>query len=160
VFNLTGKIAVVTGAGSGIGRAIATVFALQGAQLVALDIDEAAAAHTVSLITAEGGRANAAACDVTDASGVRAVFDAIVGRHTRVDILVNNAGIAHVGTIEQTGEADFDRVYRVNVRRVPVQPGVLPVMVRQGGGSFSIWPIISMIGVPGFFCYSMSKARF
>jgi NAD(P)-dependent dehydrogenase (short-subunit alcohol dehydrogenase family) len=159
VFSLSGKIAVVTGGGSGIGRAIATVFARQGAHLFVLDTDEDAAAETVALIAAAGGRAHAAACDVTDAPGVRTTFDGIVASHARLDILVNNAGIAHVGTIEHTGEEDFDRVYRVNVKGVFLcSQAAVPAMVRQGGGVIlNMASIVSMIGVPDRFAYSMSK---
>ena len=159
MFNLTGKVAVVTGGGSGIGRAIASVLARQHAHLVVLDMDEAAAVQTVALIEAAGGRAHPAVCDVTDASHVRTTFDAIVRSHTRVDILVNNAGIAHVGTIEHTAEHDFDRVYRVNVKGVFLcSQAALPIMVRQGAGVIlNMASIVSMIGVPERFAYSMSK---
>ena len=159
MFNLSGKVAVVTGGGSGIGRAIALTFASQGAHLVVLDVDPAAARETAAAITTAGGGAPAAACDVTDRSSVRATFDRIVASHARLDILVNNAGIAHVGTIEQTSEEDFDRLYRVNVKGVYLcSQAAVSVMVRQGGGVIlNMASIVSMIGVPERFAYSMTK---
>jgi 2-keto-3-deoxy-L-fuconate dehydrogenase len=159
VFNLTGKVAVVTGGGSGIGRAIALTFARQGADMIVLDVDLEAARDTATAISAAGGIAHAVRCDVTAASVVRATFDGMVGSHPRLDILVNNAGIAHVGTIEQTGEEDFDRLYRVNVKGVFLcSQAAIPVMVRQGGGVIlNMASIASIVGVPERFAYSMSK---
>jgi NAD(P)-dependent dehydrogenase (short-subunit alcohol dehydrogenase family) len=159
VFNLSGKVAVVTGGGSGIGRAIALTFARQGAHMVVLDVDLAAARNTATAISVAGGIAHAVQCDVTAASVVRTTFDGIVGSHPRLDILVNNAGIAHVGTIEQTGEEDFDRLYRVNVKGVFLcSQAAIPAMVRQGGGVIlNMASIVSIVGVPERFAYSMSK---
>jgi NAD(P)-dependent dehydrogenase (short-subunit alcohol dehydrogenase family) len=159
VFDLSGKVAVVTGGGSGIGRAISTLFGAQGARVVVLDIDADAARETAALITAAGGRADAQACNVAEASVVRAAFDSIVGRAGRLDILVNNAGIAHVGNIEHTSEEDFDRLYRVNVKGVYLcSQAALPVMVGQGGGVIlNMASIVSFIGVADRFAYSMTK---
>jgi NAD(P)-dependent dehydrogenase (short-subunit alcohol dehydrogenase family) len=150
MFRLDGKHAVVTGAGSGIGAAIAQLFAKQGASIAALDLDEAAARAT-----AEQASARAFRCDVADAADVKATFD----RLGRVDILVNCAGIAHVGTVESTSEADFDRVYRVNVKGVFLccQAGV-PRMLEQGGGVIlNLASVVSHKGIPDRFAYSMSK---
>ena len=159
MFNLTGKVAVVTGGGSGIGRAIALMFAGQGARLVVLDLDEEAARETASTIASAGGSVLAAACDVSDAESVRAAFDLAVREHGRLDILVNNAGVAHVGNIEQTPEEDFDRLYRVNVKGVYLcTRAAVPTMVGQGGGVIlNMASIVSLIGVAERFAYSMSK---
>jgi 2-keto-3-deoxy-L-fuconate dehydrogenase len=159
LFNLSGKVAVVTGSGSGIGQAISTVFARQGARVVALDLDEGAAVRTVEEIRSAGGHADAIACDVADATQVRKVFSAVEGDGHRLDILVNNAGISHVGNIEQTSEEDFDRLYRVNVKGVFLcSQAALPIMVRQGGGVIlNLASIVALIGVPDRFAYSMSK---
>ncbi|MCM3879960.1 MAG: glucose 1-dehydrogenase [Vicinamibacterales bacterium] len=159
LFNLSGKVAVVTGSGSGIGRAISTVFARQGAHVVALDVDEGSAVETVEAIRADGGRADALACDVSDAAQVRTAFEAIdVARH-RLDILVNNAGIAHVGNIAETSEEDFDRLYRVNVKGVFLcSQAALPVMRRAGSGVIlNLASIAALVGVADRFAYSMSK---
>ena len=159
MFNLSGKVTVVTGGGSGIGRAIATRFGGQGAHIVVLDLDGRAAKDTAAEIVAAGGSADAAACDVSDAAGVKAAFDGIVARTRRLDILINNAGVAHVGNIERTPEDEFDRLYRVNVKGVYLcSQAAVPVMVRQGGGVIlNMASIVSFIGVADRFAYSMTK---
>jgi 2-keto-3-deoxy-L-fuconate dehydrogenase len=159
VFNLTGKVAVVTGGGSGIGRAISTLFGSRGAHVVVLDLDAHAASETAAAIAGADGKADAAACDVSDASAVKAAFDLIVGRTQRLDILINNAGVAHVGNIERTPEDEFDRLYRVNVKGVYLcSRAAVPVMVRQGGGVIlNMASIVSFIGVADRFAYSMTK---
>ncbi|PYQ98056.1 MAG: hypothetical protein DMF96_12265 [Acidobacteria bacterium] len=115
MFDLHRKVAVVTGAGSGIGAAIAALFARQGARTVVLDVNETAQA-TADAIRAAGGDAIARRCDVSAPDDVRSAFHDLDGELGRLDILVNNAGIAHVGTIEQTSPDDLDRLYAVNVR--------------------------------------------
>ena len=159
LFDLGEKVAVVTGAGSGIGAAIARVFARQRARVVVLDRDEAAARRTVDEIGAAGGQATASACDVADGEQVARVFGRIVADEDRIDILVNNAGIAHVGTIEGTTEADLDRLYAVNVKGVYLcARAALPAMIKQGGGVIlNMASIASLVGVPERFAYSMTK---
>jgi NAD(P)-dependent dehydrogenase (short-subunit alcohol dehydrogenase family) len=159
IFDLQNKVAVVTGGGSGIGAAIARLFARQHAHVVALDLDEAAARRTVEAIGADGGHGEAIACDVTDAAQIAAAFERVTGAHARIDILVNNAGISHVGTIERTAEADFDRLYRVNVKGVYLcARAAVPIMVAQGGGVIlNMASIASLVGVPERFAYSMTK---
>jgi NAD(P)-dependent dehydrogenase (short-subunit alcohol dehydrogenase family) len=159
VFDLAEKVAVVTGAGSGIGAAIAHLFARQHARVVALDLDEAAARRTAEQIAAAGGQAAAVACDVADGKQVPRVFERIAAGHHRIDILVNNAGIAHVGTIERTTEADFDRLFAVNVKGVYLcARAAVPLMIAQGGGVIlNMASIASLIGLPERFAYSMTK---
>jgi 2-keto-3-deoxy-L-fuconate dehydrogenase len=159
LFNLTGKVAVVTGGGSGIGQAISILFGAQGARVVVIDVDAEGARETAARITAAGGGADAQPCNVSDAAAVRATFDSIVGRAGRLDILVNNAGVAHVGNIERTPEDDFDRLYRVNVKGVYLcSQAAVPVMVGQGGGVIlNMASIVSFIGVADRFAYSMTK---
>jgi NAD(P)-dependent dehydrogenase (short-subunit alcohol dehydrogenase family) len=159
LFNLSGKVAVITGGGSGIGRAISTLFGRQGAHVVVVDLDGAAANETAAEITRSGGTADGAACDVSDRAAVSAMFHAIAGRNSRIDILINNAGIAHVGNIERTTENDFDRLYRVNVKGVFLcTQAAVPIMVRQGGGVIlNMASIVAFIGVADRFAYSMTK---
>jgi NAD(P)-dependent dehydrogenase (short-subunit alcohol dehydrogenase family) len=146
MFRLDGKHAVVTGAASGIGAAIARLFARQGASVTALDLDQVAAQATLP---------QAVRCDVSDAADVKAVFEKL----GRVDILVNSAGIAHVGTVETTSEADFDRVYRVNVKGVFLccQAGVKRMLAQGGGVILNMASVVSHKGIPERFAYSMSK---
>jgi 2-keto-3-deoxy-L-fuconate dehydrogenase len=159
LFNLSGKVAVVTGGGSGIGQAISTLFGRQGAQVVVLDRDLQAATDTAAAIVGRGGIADAAECDVSDAAGVKTTFNTIVRRAGRLDILINNAGIAHVGNIERTPEDEFDHLYRVNVKGVYLcSQAAVPAMVRQGGGVIlNMASIVSFIGVADRFAYSMTK---
>jgi 2-keto-3-deoxy-L-fuconate dehydrogenase len=158
-FDLSGKTAVVTGGGAGIGQAICVVFAAAGARVEILERNEAAAAETVAKIRDAGGEAAASACDVADEASVQAAIEAIDGRHDNLDILVNNAGIASIGDAINTTEAEFDRVYAVNVKGVRnCLHSVLPKMVAGGGGVvLNIASTASIMGLDDRFAYSMSK---
>jgi len=159
VFELTGKAAIITGGGSGIGQAISELFARQGARVAILDVQEAAAADTAQRIKSAGGVAEAIRCDITDASDVKAAFDAAQEATGPVNILVNNAGIAHVGTIETTSEADFDRVCRVNIKGafLCAQQAIGRMTPRGGGVILNMASIASLIGIPERFAYSVTK---
>ena len=159
LFNLAGKTAVITGGGSGIGRSISTLFARQGALVYILELNQEAAAQTLDDITEQGGKASSFACNVSNQAEVASAFDAIRQQTGRIDIVVNNAGIAHVGNIEQTTEADLDRIYQVNVKGV--YNGMLAAvkhMQETGGGVIlNMASVASVIGIPDRFAYSMSK---
>ena len=161
MFRLDGKTAVVTGAGSGIGQAIASTFASNGALVYALDRDLKAAGGTVESIRAAGGAASALDCDVAIADSVEAAFARIDSdkNSQRIDILINNAGIANIGTVENTSEADFDRVYSVNVKGIFLcsRAAVRRMLASGGGVILNLASIASLIGLTDRFAYSMSK---
>jgi len=143
-FRLDGRVAVVTGGGSGIGQAIALKLAAHGAVIRVLDVNESASAATCQQISATGGTASAHLCDVTSQPDVKALFDQLFSGD-RVQILINNAGISHVGTVESTTEADFDRVVRVNVKGFyNCMHAVVGHMKNSGGGV-----IVNMASIAG-----------
>ena len=158
MFDLHDKVAVVTGAGSGIGAAIATLFARQGARCIIIDRNDSADA-TVQTICDAGGHADAWRCASRPPAEVVRTFTEIHERFGRIVILVNNAGIAHVDTIEQTTPEDLDRLYAVNVRGLFLcsRPAV-GIMLPQGGADReNMASITSLVGVPERFAYSMTK---
>ena len=158
MFDLTRKVALVTGAGSGIGAAIAALFARQGARVVILDVNDSGDTTAAAIVSA-GGEAIARRCNVADADAVARTFRDVAAELGRIDILVNNAGIAHVGTIEQTTPEDLDRLYAVNVRGLFLcSRAAVGIMLPQGGGVIlNMASIASLVGVPERFAYSMTK---
>lgn len=154
------KTALVTGAGSGIGRAIAIRFASAGARVAALDLVEEAARSVVDAIADDGGTAIVVQCDVTKQKAVDQAFRGVRERFGSIDVLVNSAGVAHVGTIEQTSEEDLDRIYAVNVKGVYhcLRAGIAAMKAQGSGGAIlNIASVASSIGIPDRFAYSMSK---
>ena len=155
MFSLKNKVAVVTGGAKGIGKAICQTFAAQGATICLLDID---LPEAQKVETAIGPECSVYPCDVTDFSQVCSTIRSIVEVHDHIDILVNNAGTAYIGTIETTSEADFDRVYQVNVKGVYFgMKAALPHMKPHGSSIINLASIVSEIGLPDRFAYSMSK---
>ena len=159
MFDLSGKVALVTGGGSGIGEAICHALARHGAEVCILDIDVEEAQRVQADIVAEEGRATVFPCDVGNQQAVDAVFAQIHQRHGTLDVLVNNAGIAHIGTVETTTEEDMDRIFQVNVKGVyNGMKAAVPYMKAQGGGSIiNMASIVSTVGIPDRFAYTMSK---
>jgi 2-keto-3-deoxy-L-fuconate dehydrogenase len=155
MFKLNEKIAVVTGSGSGIGKAVALLFAKQDAQVHVIDLNEEACNATVKEIQQTGGKAFAHVCNVADQQQVKEVFSKI----GKVDILVNSAGVSHVGNVENTTETDFDRLYNVNVKGVYncLQAGVTIMKKNKSGVILNLASIANNIGLADRFAYSMSK---
>jgi 2-keto-3-deoxy-L-fuconate dehydrogenase len=155
MFNLKNKTAVITGGGSGIGQAIAVLFAKQGATVHVLELSEESGKETQNLIYTEGSLCVVHPCNVGDQAAVLSVFEKI----GPIDILVNNAGIAHIGNVENTAEADFDRVFSVNVKGVyNCLKAAIPLMKQKGGGVIlNMASIAALVGIQDRFAYSMSK---
>jgi len=156
-FDLSGKQAIVTGGGSGIGKAIAIALAGQGAEVCILDLNIENGQHVADTIVASGGKAVCIACDVSDFESVNGAFHtATEGK--RLDILVNNAGIAHIGSVGNTSPDDFDTIYGVNVKGVfhCLKAGV-ERMKSSGGAIINISSIAAHVGLSDRFAYSMSK---
>ncbi|MEZ4825321.1 MAG: SDR family oxidoreductase [Bacteroidia bacterium] len=135
-FSLNGKTALITGAASGIGLAIATLFARQGAFVYLTDLNESAGNVAVSNIVQEGGRAKFIQLNVADAAASQTVAETVLQESTHLDILVNNAGIGFVGTMLETSVDDLDRLYQVNVRGVfNLCKAFLPSMIARKEGN-------------------------
>ena len=156
MFQLNEKIAVITGGGSGIGKATALLFAKQGAEVHVMDLNEEACNITVRDIQESNGKAIAQVCDVTDQQRVKAIFSKI----GKVDILVNSAGISYIGNVENTTEADLDRLYNVNIKGVYncLQAAVSIMKQNKGGVILNLASVAGIIGLADRFAYSMTKA--
>jgi NAD(P)-dependent dehydrogenase (short-subunit alcohol dehydrogenase family) len=155
MFQLDKKIAVITGSGSGIGKATALLFAKQGAEVHLIDLNEEAVNATADEIKRENGKAVPHACDVTVQQVVKDVFNSI----GKVDILVNSAGVSHIGNVETTSEEDFDRLYKVNVKGVYncLQAAVSIMKPNKTGVILNLASIASTVGITERFAYSMTK---
>jgi 2-keto-3-deoxy-L-fuconate dehydrogenase len=154
MFSLKDKVSIITGGGSGIGKAIAVLFAKQGSEVHILDIDENAKA-VVEEINVSGGRSFFHKCDVTQQTYIKNIVEGI----PVIDILVNNAGIAHVGTIETTTEDDLVRLFNVNVKGMyNCMHEVIPVMKKKNAGCIlNMGSVAAAVGIPDRFAYSMTK---
>ncbi|MCC9168207.1 SDR family NAD(P)-dependent oxidoreductase [Pontibacter harenae] len=155
MFRLDDKVALVTGGGSGIGKAVALTFAQQGALVQVLDVNQEQAQATVEEIQNSGGTAYTQTCDVTNQQQVVEVFRSI----GKLDILVNSAGVSHIGKADTTSEQDFDCVFQVNVKGVyNCLYAAIPIMKENGGGVIlNMGSIAALVGLPDRFAYSLSK---
>jgi len=158
--DFTGKVALVTGGGNGIGRAASVAFARHGAKVVVVDRDAGGAKATTGIIQQNGGDAIAVTADVTKAEEVKAYVAAAIGAYGRIDCFFNNAGIeGKVAPIAEHDEAMFDQVIGVNVKGVFLGlRHVLPEMIRQGGGAVvNTSSVAGLVGTPGMPAYVASK---
>jgi NAD(P)-dependent dehydrogenase (short-subunit alcohol dehydrogenase family) len=163
---LKGKIAMVVGAGSigpgwGNGKATAVSFAREGASVFCVDRNAAAAEETASIINGEGGKATAFTADVSRATDVEAMVAACLKTYGRIDVTDNNVGIAEMGSVVEVSEAEWDRVFAVNLKSAYLaMKHVIPVMQKQGGGSIiNISSIASIrhLGI-SYVTYATTKA--
>jgi len=157
MFKLDNKVAVITGGGSGIGRAIATIFAQQGAKIYIIDVDEKGAEETVKVIADASGEATFKKCDISSKEQVDTVISEII-TESGIDILVNNAGIAHIGNIEQVTPEAVDRLFGVNVKGMyHIIYAAIPHLKKKGGVILNMASIASLVGITDRFAYSMTK---
>ncbi|HET8827030.1 MAG TPA: SDR family oxidoreductase, partial [Terriglobales bacterium] len=157
-FRLDGKTAVITGAGSGIGRAIALKFAACGAAVHLLDVNLPQAETVASEIKKSGGDATPWACDVSDHAQTAATFQKLFGG-VRLNVLVNNAGISQIGKVDNTSEADFDRILRVNVKGYYncIHASIGHMKANGGGVILNMASVAGSAGLAERFGYSTSK---
>jgi NAD(P)-dependent dehydrogenase (short-subunit alcohol dehydrogenase family) len=155
MFSLKGKSVVITGGGSGIGKAISVLFGKQGAFVHIIELNADAANETVEEIVKDGGKAISYGCNVSDQQQIVKTYNEI----GVIDILVNNAGIAHIGVADNTNEEDFTRIFNVNVKGVYNSLfAAIPLMKQKGGGVIlNMASIAAVVGITSRFAYSMSK---
>jgi 2-keto-3-deoxy-L-fuconate dehydrogenase len=158
MFSLTGKTAIVTGGGSGIGKAISALFAAQGAKVYIIERDEKGSANAVSEILKNGHKAFFQLCDITNPVEVNRIIAEILAESS-INIVVNNAGIALVGNAEQTTAADFDKLISVNIKGVfHILQATLPHLKINGGVILNMASVAAWVGIADRFAYSMTKA--
>lgn len=159
LFNLSKKVVVVTGAGSGIGRAIAIQFAQQGAQVCLLDLNREAIQIVAKEIFSTNHVAKAYPCNVSNQAEVIQTVNQITTDFSKIDILVNSAGISHIGKLDTTSEADFDRLYQVNIKGVyNAMLAVIPYLRKQRDGVIlNLASVAAGLGLNERFAYSMTK---
>jgi 2-keto-3-deoxy-L-fuconate dehydrogenase len=158
-FSLNDKVAIVTGAASGIGAAISDAFAQAGALVYVVDINEAGARAQSMRIEQNGGRALAATTNVADHKSCEALIERVLSEHAQLDLLVNNAGIGHVGTILTTSPEDLHRLWSVNVQGMySLSRAVLPFMIeRKRGSIINMASALGLTAMEDRFAYTVTK---
>lgn len=157
MFRLDNKTAIVTGGGSGIGKAISILFAQQGATVCIIDINDESK-NVADEINEGGGKSFFYKCNISSQVEIKNVVAAIMQQHAAIDILINNAGIAHIGTAENTSAEDFERILNVNVKGVyNCLHEVIPFMKQKGGNIVNMASVAALVGLVDRFAYSASK---
>ncbi len=155
------KVIVVTGAGSGFGRGIATAFAQEGGRVVVADIRSEAGLETAETITRTGGSAQFIACDVTDGAAVQRLADGAIDVYGHIDVWVNNAGVSHpFGAVGQVPESEFDRVFAINVKSIyhSARAVTAHFTQRRSGCFINIGSVSANRPRPGIAWYAASKS--
>jgi 3-oxoacyl-[acyl-carrier protein] reductase len=159
MFDLSGKVALVTGASRGIGRGVALALAVRGAHVVAAARDDHAV-ETAAAIAAGAGRGEAASVDVTDTGSIERLMAGVIERHGRLDVLVNNAGIARDGLLLRMKRDDWDAVLATNLTAAfaCIQAAIKPMIRQRSGRIISISSVVGQMGNAGQANYAASKA--
>ncbi|MGB7293882.1 MAG: SDR family oxidoreductase [Thermodesulfobacteriota bacterium] len=156
---LRDKVAIITGSGSGIGKAAALIFARERAKVIVADIDKSLAKKTAEDIESQGGESAFFQVDVTKESDVKEMINFTNERFGRLNILFNNAGMQNIGTILDVNESDWDKIFEVNVKSVLFcSKHSVPLMIRDGGGSIiNVGSVAGVVGVPKLAAYCAAK---
>ncbi|CAN5322210.1 glucose 1-dehydrogenase [soil metagenome] len=159
IFSLEKKVVVITGGGSGIGKAISECFAAQGGIICIIELNEDAGNTTVSAIKEKGGQAICIGCNVTNQMEMISAYQQVMQQFGAIDILVNSAGIAGVAKLETTSEDDFDRIFQINVKGIynSMYAAIPHMKKRKKGIILNVASIAATLGIPDRFAYSMSK---
>ena len=159
LFSIKDKVSIITGGGSGIGKAIANVFAQQGSKVCILELNKASVDEAVASLRNQNLQAKGYPCNVANQKEVKDAIDSIAKEFGRIDILVNCAGIAHIGKLENTSEVDFDRLFNVNVKGVynAMQAVIMYMKNQKNGVILNLASVASSVGVADRFAYSMTK---
>lgn len=157
---LNERVAVVTGSGRGIGRAIATTLANTGATVVINDVSSESADEAVAAIQEAGGKASSIVADISDAAGADTLMKTTLDTHGRIDVLVNNAGITRDNLLMRMKDEDFDKVIQINLRSVYLcsKAALRPMMKQRGGRIINIASVVGLMGNAGQVNYAASKA--
>ncbi|WP_445737159.1 SDR family NAD(P)-dependent oxidoreductase [Mariniflexile sp.] len=158
-FSLNGKNAIISGGGSGIGRATALIFARHGAKVFIIDVEESNAVSVIEEIKKDKGDAVFIKCNVVSHDNVKRCIEEIASIVNSLDILINNAGIAHIGDVEQTSPEDFDKLISVNIKGMfNVIQASIPFMKKNGGVILNMASVAASSGIANRFAYSVTKS--
>jgi 2-keto-3-deoxy-L-fuconate dehydrogenase len=159
MFRLNQKVTVITGGASGIGKAMATLFAKQGAIVYIIDVDEKAAKETLEIIKSSGGTAGFRKCNIALKEEVDKVIESITNETGGLDIVINNAGIAHIGNAENVTPEEIDLLIGVNIKGVyHIIQATLPYLKRKGGVIINMASVAALVGLTDRFAYTMTKS--